>query len=89
MSVTKEKKKSLIDDFKINPKDVGSTPVQIALLTEKISALTEHLKTAPKDFASRQGLFKMVGQRRQLLSFMKKSDEEGYQKIIQRLDLRK
>lgn len=89
MSITKDKKKSLINDFKIHAKDVGSATVQVALLTENIQNLTAHLKNSPKDFSSRQGLFKMVGQRRQLLGYLKKHDEAGYQKIIQRLDLRK
>lgn len=89
MAVTKEKKKSLIDEFKANPKDTGSSAVQIALITERIENLSAHFKKASKDYGSRQGLLKLVSQRRQLLDYLKKCDRESYQKIIQRLDLRK
>ena len=89
MPLTKEKAKSLIDEYKVNPKDTGSSSVQIALITERISVLADHFKKAPKDFGSRQGLLKLVGQRKQLLSYLKSRDEESYQKLIQRLDLRK
>ena len=89
MAVTKEKKKQLIDEFKVSPKDTGSSALQVALLTERIQNLSEHFKKASKDYASRQGLLKMVSQRRRLLSYLKKMDLERYQKVIQRLDLRK
>ncbi len=89
MPVTKEKKKSVVDEFKLNPKDVGSASVQIALLTERVQMLSEHLKKSPKDFASRLGLLKMVSRRRRLLGYLKSNDEPRYQKIIQRLELRK
>lgn len=89
MALIKEKKKSIVNDFKINPKDTGSSDIQVALLTERIQYLTSHLKDAPKDFASRQGLYKMVGRRRRLLGYLKKTDQDRYQKIIQQLDLRK
>ena len=89
MAITKEKKKSLIDEYRINPKDTGSSAVQIAILTERIQVLSEHFKKAPKDFASRQGLLKMVSQRRQLLDYLKRLNRDSYQKMIQRLDLRK
>lgn len=89
MALIKEKKKAMIEEFKINSKDTGSASVQIALLTERIQSLSEHLKKASKDFSSRLGLLKMVSKRRQLLDYLKKVDGERYQKIIQRLELRK
>jgi small subunit ribosomal protein S15 len=89
MALIKDKVKSIVNDFKVNPKDTGSSAVQVALLTERIQYLTNHLKESPKDFASRQGLFKMVGRRRRLLGYLKKTDQDRYQKIIQQLDLRK
>ena len=89
MAIAKDKKRQLIDEFKISPKDTGSSALQIALLTENIQNLSEHFKKASKDYASRQGLLKMVSQRRQLLNYLKKEDKERYQKVIQRLDLRK
>ena len=89
MSLTKEKKKSLMDEFKVNPKDTGSAPVQISILTERISVLSGHFKTAPKDYGSRQGLLKLVGRRKRLLSYLKSEDPDRYLKLIQRLDLRK
>ncbi len=89
MSITKERKMTLIQELKISPKDTGSTSIQITILTEKIAALTGHLKNAPKDFTSRVGLFKMVGQRRRLSNYLKRLDQESYQKLIQRLELRK
>ena len=89
MPVTKEKIKSLIDEFKANPKDCGSSAVQIALVTERISVLADHFKKAPKDYGSRQGLLKLVGRRKKLLSYLKREDADRYQKLIQRLDFRK
>ena len=89
MALTKEKTKTLIDDFKVNPTDVGSTTVQISLITERIQVLSEHFKKAPKDFGSRQGLLKLVGQRKQLLTYLKRTDKDRYQKLIQRLEIRK
>ena len=89
MALTKEKKKTIMDEFKVHAKDTGSSALQIALLSTRIGELTEHFKKCPKDFGSRQGLLKLVSQRRQLLDYLKKSDMERYQKVIQRLDLRK
>ncbi len=89
MALTKEKIKSVIDEFRVHAKDTGNTSAQIALLSEQILALTEHLKKCPKDFASLQGLFKMVGQRRRLLGYLKGENPDQYQKLISRLDLRK
>ena len=89
MPQLKEKKKALVNEFKNHAKDTGNSAIQVAILTERIQLLTDHLKKYPKDFASRQGLFKMVGQRRQLLAYLKRTDQARYQSIIQRLDLRK
>ena len=89
MPLTKEKTKTLVDEFKVNPKDVGSSSVQIALITERIQVLSEHFKKARKDFGSRQGLLKLVGQRKQLLTYLKRTDNDRYQKLIQRLEIRK
>ncbi|MGQ9694302.1 MAG: 30S ribosomal protein S15 [Thermodesulfobacteriota bacterium] len=84
-----EKKKTIIEDFKIHPTDTGSPEVQIALLTERINYLTEHFKTHVKDHHSRRGLLKLVSQRRHLLDYLKKKEFERYRKIIQRLGIRK
>lgn len=89
MAVAKEAKTELIKEFGSNDKDTGSTEVQIALLTTRITELTEHFKTHKKDHASRRGLLKMVGKRRSLLKYLKKNDLDGYRAIIQKLNLRK
>ncbi len=85
----KEVKAQIIEANRRNEKDTGSPEVQIALLTERILTLTEHLKTNKKDFHSRRGLLKMVGQRRNLLNYLKKKDIERYRAIIEKLNLRK
>ncbi len=87
--ITKEKKDEIIKAYGRKPGDTGSPEVQIAILTERILELTEHLKQNPKDNHSRRGLFKMVGQRRGLLKYLKESDLEGYRALIERLGLRK
>ena len=87
--ISKEKKQQIVAEFGRNPQDTGSPEVQIALLSARIAELTEHLKTNKKDNHSRRGLFKMVGQRRGLLEYLKKNDIEGYRKLIERLGLRK
>ncbi|OGR83934.1 MAG: 30S ribosomal protein S15 [Elusimicrobia bacterium RIFCSPLOWO2_01_FULL_64_13] len=89
MAITKEAKKTIIDEYRANPKDSGSSAVQIAILTRQIENLANHFKAASKDYASRQGLLKMVSRRKQLLNYLKKSSPERYQQIIQKLDLRK
>jgi len=89
LSLTNDKKTNLIEKFQIHDKDTGSPEVQIALLTERITHLTEHLKTHKKDYHSRRGLLKMVGQRRGLLNYLKKSDVERYQVILKKLGLRR
>lgn len=89
MPIEKQRKQELKKEFQHHQKDTGSPEIQIALLTEKISALTEHLKTSPKDFSSRRGLLKMVGKRRRLLDYLKKNELESYKKIIEKLNIRK
>jgi len=83
------KKNEIIEKFKIHPSDTGSSPVQIALLTDRIQYLTEHFKVHAKDHHSRQGLLKLVGQRRSLLDYLKKKDVQQYRTLIQELGLRK
>ena len=87
--MTKERKQEIINTYKREEKDTGSSEVQIALLTERISELTEHLKVHPKDNHSRRGLLKMVGKRRNLLNFLAKKDIQRYRDIAQKLSLRK
>ena len=87
--MTKERKQEIINTYKRDEKDTGSPEVQIAILTERISELTEHLKVHPKDNHSRRGLFKMVGKRRSLLNYLSKKDLNRYREIAQKLSLRK
>ena len=87
--MTKERKKEIINTYKRDEKDTGSPEVQIALLTERISELTEHLKVHKKDNHSRRGLLKMVGQRRNLLKYLAKKDVNRYREISQKLSIRK
>ncbi len=87
--MVKEVKNKIIEDNRINATDTGSPEVQIALLTERIKSLTEHLKQHPKDFHSRRGMYKMVGQRRNLLKYLMNKDITRYRAIIERLGLRK
>lgn len=87
--ISKEKKQEIIRDYGRTPQDTGSPEVQIALLTYRITELTEHLKVNQKDHHSRRGLLKMVGQRRGLLEYLKRTDIETYRKLIERLGLRK
>ena len=87
--MTKEKKQELIQTYKREETDTGSPEVQIALLTERINELTEHLKVHKKDNHSRRGLLKMVGQRRNMLNYLQKKDEERYKVLVEKLGLRK
>jgi small subunit ribosomal protein S15 len=89
LPLTKEKKERLIREYRMHDKDTGSPEVQIALLTERINQLTEHLKGHAKDFSSRKGLLNLVGQRRSLLDYLKDTDLDGYRKIVEELGLRK
>ena len=87
--MNKDEKQQIIAEFRRSDSDTGSAEVQIALLTKKINALTEHMKKNPKDFGTRRGLLQMVGRRRRLLDYLKKSDENGYVEVIQKLKIRK
>lgn len=87
--ISKEKKTAIIHEYARSEGDTGSPEVQVAVLTERIQELTEHLKVNPKDHHSRRGLLKMVGQRRGLLAYLKKTDIERYRTLIERLGLRK
>jgi small subunit ribosomal protein S15 len=89
MSLSTERKAEVIKSFGLKANDTGSPEVQIAILTECINHLTDHFKTHKKDNHSRRGLLKMVSQRRQLLDYVKSKDNARYQKIIERLDLRR
>lgn len=87
--ISKEKKTEIIAAYGRKPGDTGSPEVQIAILTERIAELTEHLKTNQKDHHSRRGLLKMVGKRRNMLAYLKSKDVERYRTLIERLGLRK
>ena len=89
MAIAKDKKQAIIKDNKINEKDTGSSHVQIALLTERINSLTEHFKAHKKDHHSRRGLLKMVSQRRKLLNYLQKNSREEYNKLLEKLNIRK
>lgn len=89
MAITKEAKAKIIKEFAINEKDCGSAQVQIAILTEEINNLTEHLKTHIHDFHSKRGLLMKVGKRRKLLAYLKDNDVVAYREIIKKLNLRK
>ena len=89
MAVAAEAKQKIVSDYKTHEKDTGSPEVQIALLTTRITELTEHLKTHKKDHSSRRGLLKMVGKRNSLLKYLTRQDRTRYQQIIQKLGLRK
>ena len=89
MALTKEKKQELIKAFAKNENDTGSAEVQIAILTEEINELTEHLKVHIHDYHSRRGLLKKVGQRRNMLQYLQKKDIQSYRELIKKLGLRK
>ena len=89
MVLVKSKKTEVIDNFKGHPKDTGSPVVQIALLTKRINDLSDHFKANKRDYHSRRGLLMMIGQRRRLLTYLKKKDPKKYQVTIDKLDLRK
>lgn len=88
MAVTKERKAELIAEFGKDANDSGSAQVQVALLSERIRGLTEHMKQHPKDFHTRRGLLMLVGKRRRLLSYIKKNDINDYRELIARLGIR-
>ncbi len=89
MSITAERRTALISEHATGPADTGSPEVQVALLTERITNLTEHLKTHAKDFHSRRGLLMLVGRRRRLLDYLKAKDTKRYEGLIGRLGLRR
>ncbi len=89
MTITAERKQALIGEYATKAGDTGSPEVQVAILSERITGLTEHLKAHQKDFASRRGLLMMVGQRRRLLDYLRRNDEGRYQQLIERLGLRR
>jgi small subunit ribosomal protein S15 len=89
MSIPAERKSALMTDYATAPADTGSPEVQVALITERINTLTEHLKTHAKDFHSRRGLLMLVGRRRRLLDYLKRKDDARYRTLIARLSLRR
>ncbi len=89
MTTTKQQKTDLISQYRTHDEDTGSPEVQIALLSNRITYLTEHFKTHAKDHHSRRGLLKMVGRRRRLLDYLKKTDLERYRTVIDKLGIRK
>jgi small subunit ribosomal protein S15 len=89
MSITAERKVDLVREYSLHEGDTGSPEVQVAILSERIKNLTDHLQTHKKDFHSRRGLLIMVGQRRRLLDYLKKKDQGRYEGVIQRLGLRR
>jgi small subunit ribosomal protein S15 len=89
MSIPQERRAALVSEYATGASDTGSPEVQVALLSERISTLTEHLKTHAKDFHSRRGLLMMVGRRRRLLDYLKRKDQGRYETLIGRLNLRR
>ena len=89
MTLTKDRKSQIVNDFQHHTSDTGSPEVQIALLSERITELTEHFKIHKKDHHSRRGLLKLVGQRRRLLDYLKRRDFVRYKEVIERLGIRK
>lgn len=89
MTVTKERKRELAERFGSGPQDTGRTEVQVAVLTERINELTEHLRTHGKDHHSRRGLLMLVGRRRRFLNYLQRSNLEGYRALVKELGLRK
>ncbi|MFS0672482.1 30S ribosomal protein S15 [Ornithinibacillus sp. 179-J 7C1 HS] len=89
MAITKERKNEIINEFKVHESDTGSPEVQIAVLTEEINTLNEHLRIHKKDHHSRRGLLKMVGKRRNLLNYLRNKDVTRYRELIKKLGLRR
>ncbi len=89
MSINRENKTKIIDEYSRSEKDTGSPEVQIAILSERISNLTEHFQSHKKDNHSRTGLMRLINQRRSLLAYLKKSNKESYEKLIEKLGIRK
>jgi small subunit ribosomal protein S15 len=89
LKLEKEKKGAIVEQFRLHEKDTGSTAVQVALLTERVNQLTEHLKVHREDHHSQRGLLMLVGQRKRLLAYLKREDVGRYRDLIERLGLRK
>ncbi len=89
MTLTQQRKQELMSEYQKHETDTGSADLQVAMLTERINQLTEHLKKNKKDFASRRGLLKMIGRRRRLLSFIQTEDRDRYLQLIKRLGIRR
>ena len=89
MGIAQEQRTTVVEQFRLHQTDTGSPEVQVALLSQRIEQLTEHFKIHLKDHHSRRGLLKLVGQRRRLLDYLKRTDVERYQSLIQRLGIRK
>ena len=89
MTVKNPAKRGIVEDYRVHEKDSGSTPVQVAILTNRIRHLTDHLKQFPKDHATRRGLLKLVGRRRSLLRYFARKSPDGYRELIERLGLRR
>src|SRR5699024_2957690 len=89
MAITKERKNEIINEFKVHENDTGSTEVQIAVLTEEIEILNRHLRVHTRDHHSRRGLLKMVGKRRNLLNYLRKTNVTSYRELIKKLGLRR
>lgn len=88
MALTQQRKQELISDYQVHETDTGSSDIQIAMLTERINRLSEHLRANQKDHSSRRGLLKLIGQRKSLLSYIQKEDRGRYQALIGRLGIR-
>ena len=88
MALTQQRKQELISEYQVHDTDTGSAEVQIAMLTERINRLSQHLKGNQKDFSSRRGLLKLIGQRKSLLSYVQSEDRQKYQALIARLGIR-
>jgi small subunit ribosomal protein S15 len=89
MPLAQERKQELISSYQVHETDTGSPEVQVAMLSDRINQLTEHLRSHPKDFSSRRGLLKLIGRRRQLLTYLQKNEPDRYRAIIERLGLRR
>lgn len=88
MALVQEQKQQIISDYQVHDTDTGSADVQVAMLTERINRLSDHLKTNKKDHASRRGLLQMIGRRKRLLAYIRQHDQDRYRALIQRLGIR-
>ena len=89
MALTQQRKQELMSEYQVHETDTGSADLQVAMLTDRINQLTQHLRTNQKDHSSRRGLLKMIGRRKRLLSYIQNKDVERYQKLIARLGIRR